>query len=332
LKTGADKEFRAFSAGERLYQELIGPIKDKFGSIKRLIIIPDGNLNYLPFEALVGQGRIDHPKYLIKDFRISYAPSATALASLQDRKNLASLRKDLLAFADPDYDFASISRKETDPDDILREFYLEQGFDFSPLKYSAEEVRQISKLIKKKARDIYTEKSAREEKIKSLALKDYKIIHFATHGFIDERVPLRSSLLLTLDQDPTEDGFFQAREIYNTDLDAKLVVLSACQTGRGKLERGEGVMGLSRAFLYAGAESVVASLWSINDKATSVFMKYFYKGLCQGLTKEEALQKAKLDMIESEYRHPFFWAPFVLNGDAHGAIKIEEPSFWERIF
>ena len=91
-------------------------------------------------------------------------------------------------------------------------------------------------------------------------------------------------------------------------------------------------MGLSRAFLYAGAESVVASLWSINDKATSVFMKYFYKGLGQGLTKEEALQKAKLDMIESEYRHPFFWAPFVLNGDAHGAIKIEEPSFWERIF
>jgi CHAT domain-containing protein/Tfp pilus assembly protein PilF len=332
LKTGTDKEFQAFSAGERLFQELIGPIKDKFGSMRRLIVIPDGNLNYLPFGALVRRGMNDRPKYLIEDFRISYAPSATALADLQDRKNLASLRKDLLAFADPYYDFASISRKEINPDDILREFYLERGFDFSPLKYSAEEVRQISKLIKKRARDIYTEKNAREEKLKSLDLKDYKIIHFATHGFIDEKVPLRSSLLLSLDEDPTEDGFFQTKEIYNTDLEAKLVVLSACQTGRGKLERGEGVMGLCRAFLHAGAESVVASLWSINDKATSVFMKYFYKGLGQGLTKGEALQKAKVEMIESEYGHPFFWAPFVLNGDAHGAIKIEEPSFWERIF
>jgi CHAT domain-containing protein/Tfp pilus assembly protein PilF len=332
LKTGTDKDFQAFKAGERLYQELIGPAEKKLGSMERLIIIPDGNLNYLPFEALIGGEWDDHPRYLIEDFRISYAPSATALVNLKDRKNLASLRKDLLAFADPDYDFASISRKEIDPDNILREFYLERGFDFSPLKYSAEEVRQISKLIKKKARDIYTEKNAREEKIKNLDLQDYKIIHFATHGFIDEKVPLRSSLLLSLDEDPTEDGFFQIREIYSTDLNAKLVVLSACQTGRGKLERGEGVRGLSRAFLYAGAESVVASLWNVNDKATSVFMKYFYRSLSQSLKKEEALQKAKLDMIESEYGHPFFWAPFVLNGDANGSIEIEKPSFWERIF
>jgi CHAT domain-containing protein/tetratricopeptide (TPR) repeat protein len=332
LKTRTDRDFQAFSAGERLFQELIGPVKEKLVSIKKLIIIPDGNLSFLPFEALVGPGRDDHPEYLISDYRISYAPSATALANLLDRKNLIGLQKDLLAFADPDYDFAEISRKEIDADYILREVYLEQGFEFSPLRYSAEEVRQISKLIKKKARDVYTEKDAKEEKIKSLTLKDYKIMHFATHGFFDEKVPLRSSLLLTLDQDPTEDGFFQAREIYRTDLSAKLVVLSACQTGRGKLERGEGVMGLSRAFLYAGAESVVASLWSINDKATSVFMKHFYEGLSQGMSKEQSLQKAKLDMIGSRYKHPFYWAPFVLNGDSQGVIKLEKPSFWERIF
>jgi len=332
LKTGADKDFQAFSAGERLYQELVGPVMDRFGSIKRLIVLPDGNLSFLPFEALIGPGRDDHPKYLISNYRISYAPSATALANLLERKNPTSLRKDLLAFADPDYDFASISRKQIDADDILREVYMEQGFDFSPLKYSADEVNQISKLIKKKVRDVYIKKDAKEEKIKSLSLKDYKIIHFATHGFIDEQVPLRSSLLLTLDEDPGEDGFFQAREIYSTDLSAKLVVLSACQTGKGKLERGEGVMGLSRAFLYAGAESVVASLWSINDKATSVFMKHFYEGLSQGMKKEESLQKAKLEMIESRYKHPFYWAPFVLNGDSQGIIKIEKPSFWEKIF
>jgi CHAT domain-containing protein/Tfp pilus assembly protein PilF len=332
LKTGADNDFQAFSAGGRLFQELIGPVKDKFGSIKRLIIIPDGNLNFLPFETLVEPGRNDHPKYLINDYRISYAPSATALANLLDRENLTSLRKDLLAFADPVYGIAASSENIVDADNILREFFLGQGFDFSPLKYSSDEVNQISRLIKKKMRDVYTEKDAKEEKIKSLPLKDYKIIHFATHGFIDEQVPLRSSLLLTLDEDPTEDGFFQAREIYSTDLTAKLVVLSACQTGRGKLERGEGVMGLSRAFLYAGAESVVASLWSINDKATSVFMKHFYEGLSQGMSKEESLQSAKLEMIGSQYKHPFYWAPFVLNGDSQGIIKLEKPSFWEKIF
>ncbi len=332
LRTGIDRDFQAFSAGEKLFQELIGPVESEFGSIKRLIIIPDGNLNFLPFETFIAPGRDVFPRYIAQDYRISYAPSATALADLLERQNSDSRRKDLLAFADPVYGTAGSSENIVDPNTILREFYLEQGFELSPLKYSAEEVRQISKLIKKKTRDIYTGEGANEEKIKSLDLKDYKIIHFATHGFIDEQVPLRSSLLLTLDEDPAEDGFFQAREIYNTDLNAKLVVLSACQTSRGKLMRGEGVMGLSRAFLYAGAESVVASLWSINDKATSVFMKYFYRGLSQGLTKEEALQKAKLDMIESEYRHPFFWAPFILNGDSLGMIDIEKPSFWERIF
>jgi len=332
LTTGADKDFQAFSAGKRLFQELIGPVKDKIGSIQRLIVIPDGNLSFLPFEALVEPGGDDHPQYLIKDFRISYAPSATALANLLDRNSLSSQPKDLLAFADPDYDFVALSRKEIDAANILREVYMEQGFDFSPLKYSAEEVIQIAKLIKKKARDVYIENDAKEEKIKSLPLKDYKIMHFATHGFIDEQVPLRSSLFLTLDEDPTEDGFFQAREIYTIDLNAKLVVLSACQTGKGKLIRGEGVMGLSRAFLYAGAESVIASLWSINDKATSVFMKHFYEGLSQGKSKEESLQKAKLDLIGSQYKHPFYWAPFVLNGDSRGIIKLEKPSFWERIF
>lgn len=332
LKTTDSKEFKAFSAGKRLFQELIGPVKDKFGSINRLIIIPDGKLNLLPFETLIGPGGNGQPHYLVSDFRISYAPSATVLITLLDRKKPTTKQKDLLAFADPDYDFASISREETDASNILREFYMEKGFDFSPLKYSAEEINQISKLIKKKERDVYTKNNAKEEKIKSLPLVDYEIIHFATHGFIDEQVPLRSSLLLTLDEDPGEDGFFQAREIYSTVLNANLVVLSACQTGKGKLERGEGVMGLARAFLYAGAESVVASLWSINDKAASVFMSGFYKGLSQGLSKEQALQNAKLDMIQSKYKHPFYWAPFVLSGDAQGIIKIQKPSFWQKIF
>ncbi len=323
LKAGSDKKFEAFKAGERLYRELIGPIRDKLEPIKRLIIIPDGNLNYLPFEALVASGSDNQPAFFIADYMISYAPSATALVDILGREEPTAPQKDLLAFANPEYGFAESSGKKVDAGHVLREFYLGQEFDCSPLKYSVEEVNQISRLIKKKSRDVYTGKEATEERIKSLVLKDYEIIHFATHGFIDEKVPLRSSLLLALDEDPKEDGFFQSREIYGADLAANLVVLSACQTGRGKLERGEGVMGLSRAFFYAGADSVLASLWSINDKATSVFMKYFYQGLSQGLSKGEALQKAKLEMIGSPYKHPFYWASFVLSGDSDSIIKIK---------
>ncbi len=332
LKTGAGKKFEAFRAGERLYQELIGPVRDKLKTVKRLIIIPDGNLNFLPFEALVATRGANQSRFLVSDFRMSYAPSSTALVNLLERKERSAPRKALLAFANPEYGIAASSGEKVDANHILREFYLGQEFDFSPLKYSVEEVNQIAKLIKRKKRDVYSGRDATEERIKSLPLADYSIIHFATHGFIDEKVPLRSSVLLSLDEDPAEDGFFQSREIYNIDLAAKLVVLSACQTGRGRLVRGEGVMGLSRAFFYAGAESVVASLWSINDKATSVFMKYFYESLSQGMSKEEALRKAKLDMIGSPYQHPFYWASFVLSGESQNIIKIEKPSFWERIF
>ena len=165
-------------------------------------------------------------------------------------------------------------------------------------------------------------KRLKEEILKKISLNDYKIIHFATHGLLDEDVVGRSGLVLTLDNDSQEDGFFQVREIYNSRLNADLVVLSACQTGKGKLEKGEGVSGLSRAFLFAGAESVVVSLWNINDKSTALFMSHFYKYLVRGESKAEALRQAKLKMIQSKYSHPYHWAAFVLVGDFDSPVKI----------
>jgi CHAT domain-containing protein len=132
---------------------------------------------------------------------------------------------------------------------------------------------------------------------------------------LDEQIPARSALVLTLDEDPNEDGFLQAREIASLELNADLVVLSACQTGKGRIENGEGVLGLPRSFFYAGARSTISSLWKIDDKSTSEIMPEFYRRLADGHNKAQSLRLAKLDMLYSRFAHPFYWGAFILNGN-----------------
>lgn len=329
---GNNEGFRAFAAGKKIFKDLIGPFKDNLKSIQKLIIIPDGRLNYFPYEALTFSGSQNQDQFLIEAFQISYAPSASSWIMLGQRKRSVKPVKDFLAFADPEFFLGTSAEKHIDAEQILREFYLEQGYEFTPLHFSGREVKQVSKFFRRKSREVYTKRNAKEEKLKNLSLENYKIIHFATHGFIDEKVPHRSALILTLDEDPAEDGFFQAREVFNQRINSDLVVLSACQTGKGKLEKGEGVTGLYRSFFFAGAQTVLMSLWNINDKATAKFMEYFYENLTLGYSKREALQKAKIRMLDSEYSHPFYWAAFVLSGDGQSSVEIKKPSFWERIF
>lgn len=178
---------------------------------------------------------------------------------------------------------------------------------------------------------IIAQTTATEEKLKSIPLDDFRIIHFATHSLLDEKNSNRSALVLNLDDDPEEDGFFQIQEIYSTRLNADLVVLSACQTAKGKIEKGEGIQGMTRAFFYAGSKSVLASLWNIDDKSTADLMTYFYSFLSRGLTIQEALNKAKIKMLDSEYRSPYYWAAFVLIGDADRRIDFHISSPIERI-
>ncbi|MFQ6083180.1 MAG: CHAT domain-containing protein [Candidatus Aminicenantia bacterium] len=344
-------KFKGIAASKKLYKELIFPFQKNLEDIENLIIIPDGNLHCLPFETLITEDRsqktedrsslftVHRPlstnfRYLIQDFKISYAPSASSLINLLEREQKEKTKKDILGFANPLYIFKEKPGKKIVPkaDIILREYYLDHGFKLYPLFFSAKEIKNISKYFKRKSREFYLKEEAKEEKVKRLSLKDYKIIHFATHGLLDENVAGRSALVLTLDEDPTEDGFLQVREIYNIRLNADLVVLSACQSGKGKIEKGEGVSGLARAFLYAGAESVLVSLWSINDKSTAQFMTYFYEYLSQGKSKSEALRQTKIKMLKSNYNHPFHWAAFILIGDYNSSIKISKPSFWERLF
>ncbi len=319
-------KFRGILAAKRLYKDILFPFeKYLHSSIEHLIIIPDGILHYLPFETLIpdaGEAKTNS-RYLIESHRISYAPSASSLAFLIERGENRKYSKLLLAMGDPIYSFQLSSKNKNlnAYEEALREVYLNKGFDFSPLPFSKKEVKQISRYFPRNRIDIYTGVEAKEEVVKRISSADYQIVHFACHGLLDEKSPYRSSLVLTLDDDTEEDGFLQVREIQNLELNASLAVLSACQTGRGRLENGEGIFGLPRVFFYAGVRSTISTLWKVNDESAADFMKYFYKFLRVGNDKANALRLAKISMIKSGFSHPFFWAAFILNGDFHSKLN-----------
>jgi CHAT domain-containing protein/Tfp pilus assembly protein PilF len=300
-------------AGNTLYNELIKPAEPFLSRKSKLIIIPDGVLNYLPFEVLLNENKkpdaaasySDIP-YLVRKYPISYGQSASVLKTLiaQNVKEGESFseNKKLLAFGDPVYE------------DTLANSHAK----YPRLKFSGEEVNQIATFFNNGSAKIYLRKDATEENVKQDGeIGKFNYIHFATHGNIDEVKPDLSSLVLTQDNNSEEDGFLQASEIFNLKLNADLVVLSACQTGMGKLIRGEGIIGLTRAFMYAGSPAVMVSLWSVSDASTATLMGEFYKNLIKKkLSKTDALRNAQITLLKDEkFAHPFYWAPFVLLGD-----------------
>lgn len=318
-------KWRGLLAARRLSQDLLSSALNTLPeSIERLIIIPDGLLYYLPFETLAfsSKNSTSGENYLISKYVISYAPSCSSLLFLKERKKKDRYPKTLLAFGNPVYpsDVPSSGKRKISLAQIMKETYEGQGFDFASLAQSKREVKEISRLFAKNDRDIYVEKDASEEMVKKVHLENYQIIHFACHGFMDERMPFRSALVLSSGEDEKEDGFLQVREISNLHLAAELVVLSACQTGRGSMERGEGILGLTRIFFYSGARSVVSALWEIGDKASAEFMRQFYYHLSLKEDKANALRLAKLSMLKSKYSHPFYWAAFILHGESSSAL------------
>jgi len=332
--TGKDCEI----AGNNLCERLIKAKTNGFdGTITKLIIIPDRELLYLPFETLVCRDldlpKTDSPYYLMEQYKISYAPSASTLYSIINNKREHMHLRDLLAVGDPVYENGSTFTGEPfKSDDIVHEYYLEKKFNIFPLKYASREIKSICRLFKKDSTLLVSQEDASEETVKSLPLDDFRIIHFATHSLLDENNANRSALVLNLDDDPGEDGFFQAREIYAVKLNADLVVLSACQTAKGKIEKGEGIQGLARAFFYAGTKSVLASLWKIDDRSTAEFMKHFYECLAEGKTKQDALGLTKIKMLSTEYSKPYYWASFVLIGESDCPIELQKSSWVDRLF
>ncbi|MHB8093587.1 MAG: CHAT domain-containing protein [Candidatus Aminicenantales bacterium] len=317
-KAISDKDNQDFGMGRVLFDELVRPGLSE--GIKKLIIIPDDILSLLPFETLV----MDNPKerWLIQNYAIAYVPSLSSLRELDVRKRVKGTgsRKDLLAFGDPYY---GVNEENTrlQSSDIFQDFYSSSAVNFYRLKYSGLEIQKIASLFKTSRAKIFQREEATEDRIKSEDLSDYRIVHLATHGLIDDKKPARSSVILALDRDPAEDGFLQMREIFNLRLNADMVVLSACQTGLGQFIRGEGIEGLSRAFFYAGASSVLMSLWAVNDEATYQLMERLYHHLRSSDPPITALRKAKLEMIDSEVlSHPYYWAGFIIHGKTSGVI------------
>jgi CHAT domain-containing protein len=315
-------------AAARLGRELLFPALEHLpDSIEHLIIIPDGSLCYLPFETLppAPSGGPPRSDFLISRYSISYAPSCSALISLQRKKMTPEYPKDFLAFGNPDYspDTAGERNRRREVAGMMKDIYEGHGFHLSSLGQSEREIRKISGRFSQNRKDIYLKKDAREDILKRLPLDGYRIIHFACHAFLDDRVPFRSGLFLSLGEGDGEDGFVQSREIASLRINAALVVLSACQTSRGYLEKGEGIMGLTRVFFYSGARSVVSALWEIEDRAAAGFMGHFYGDLSRGKTVSQALRSAKLKMLESKNAHPFYWAAFVLNGEPF--LRIDFP-------
>jgi CHAT domain-containing protein len=252
-------------------------------------------------------------------------PSASTLAAL--RKDVAErkpARKTLAVIADPVFaaDDRRLRRairrpagkKKVDTIDVTRE-----GLNLPRLPGTRREAGEILKLVPAAERKEALGFEASRETATSPELSQYRYVHFATHGFLDSQHPELSGIALSMfdDAGAPRDGFLRAHQVFNLRLPAEVVVLSACQTGLGKEVKGEGLVGLTRGFMYAGAPRVVVSLWSVNDEATAELMTRFYRGiLVDKLRPAQALQAAQVSMLDDKrFAAPFYWAAFTLQGE-----------------
>jgi tetratricopeptide (TPR) repeat protein len=260
----------------------------------RLTVVTDDVLSYLPFEILLNGNQ-----YLLENHAVSYSGSATLFQIQRDWQSKKIKKLKWSGFA-PKYN------------------------NQNSLSSNNEEIENIAKLMKGNA---FIGKNASIKNFISQT-NNASILHLATHAILDNENPLYSKLIFSEESEKYE---LTASEIYSLSIKSELVVLSACNTGFGKLERGEGIMSLSRAFHYAGVKSTVMSLWKVPDKETAIIMNYFYENLNKGLSKDKALQKAKLNYLEfnddSLLQHPYYWAGFVVSGNTD-SLSLNRP-YWQ---
>ena len=318
ISSHSNTRFRAGDAAVRIFGDIVGPIQlEKYPDIEELVIVPDGMLHYLPFESLMCRRRGSQYDYLIEYYKISYSPSVEAFIRLIEKaRNRHKFGGGILAISNSiKRDRNAVFEYSPDSKSESIERRNQSGRRTDSLRYSDEEVKNAASLFQRNKNVIFSESSS-EENVKKALNGQYQVIHFACHAIIDELNPMKSALSLSSRPDSEEDGFLEAQELYDIEINAELIVLSACQTGRGLIKRGEGILGLPRLFFYSGASSVVSALWEIDDKATALFMKRFYRYLKYGNSKGQSLRLAKTDMIKSRFKHPYYWAGFVLNGDS----------------
>jgi CHAT domain-containing protein/Tfp pilus assembly protein PilF len=320
----------AVEEGKTAYDLLLGPLADRIRG-KDLVIVPGGSLCFLPFELLVEAGT---GKYLVEVRRVRYAPSLTTL-HLVRRWEATRPRPDQPLWAAGDPVYAADDPRLRGVEDVRRasgeavaEYLSRAGGrkdGFARLRFSGEEVKQVRQVLGAPEEQIVTGLSASEAMVKAASARGLlaraRYVHFATHGVLGSDRSLQPSLVLSLigndgrnEGGGANDGFLQFDEVTNLRLNADLVVLSACQTGRGKLHAGEGVTGLARAFLYAGSRGIVCSLWPVDDRRTALLMKSMYTRLNKGEPAADALRAAQRELLDRGLP-PLYWAPFILIGE-----------------
>lgn len=316
------------ASGRELYDLLVKPFVKDMGAVERLLIVPDGPLWTLPFSALVTSTE-KGPRYLIEDYPITLVNSGTAYKILEqgEKKQAAGHQPHFVAFGAPLYPhlnvlpntqslsrFGQVSRWQEDTVTSGQVAAIEP----EPLPFSKPEAEELIENYCPEGQ-LFLGAQANETNAKALD-ESADVIHFSCHGILDENYPQNSSLVLSSDgSTASEVGLLHAWEISELKLDAALVVLSSCESGLGHPLNGEGVLGLTRAFQYAGARSVVNTLWRVSDLSSYWLMKAFYHQLMSGYGKDEALRLAQLNILRHEQkkvRHPYYWAAFQLHGIA----------------
>lgn len=315
------KEFNNYSgsdykkfvtASHELYSTLLLPVQSVIKG-KDIIIIPDGELGYLSFDVLLTslpdttKNSYRKLPYLIRESALSYAPSATTFFDELNRKSSKNNGR-IIAFG-PDYG----------ADNSILEQKDENGKSFrnllSNLANTKEEINNLKEYFNVK---VYLGKNATESNFKKNA-SDYRVLHLAMHTIINNENPLYSKLIFFKPKgDTLEDGMLNASELINMELHADMAVLSACNTGSGKMRKGEGIMSLSRDFFYAGVPGIIMTAWAVEDRAGVVLMEYFYKYIAQGKPRNEALRLAKLEYLDNCDKltsHPHYWASYMNVGD-----------------
>jgi CHAT domain-containing protein len=348
----AQTNSQLLNASRELSQMVLGPIGSELGT-ERLVIVADGALQYVPFAALsVASGQLSvahrttngrrttdngpatnyHP--LILDHEVISLPSASALAiQRQGLRNRKTAPNAVAVIADPVFSDTDErlgvhtktgAAKQGQGDGsantrLIEHLADDSGLIIRRLKFTRQEADEILAEAPRARNFRAIDFKANRATAIGGELSKYRYVHFATHGYIDSERPDLSAIVLSLvdKEGKPEDGFLRAHDIYNLNLPAEVVVLSACETGFGQQIKGAGLVGLTQGFMYAGARRVVVSLWNVNDKATAELMARFYRGMLrEKKTPAAALRSAQIEMLrQKQWQSPYYWSAFVLQGE-----------------
>ncbi len=304
----ANRDFAYRDAARGLYDLLVAPAAAQLKGKTNLIVVPDGPIWELPMQALVSPSG----SFLIQDAALSYAPSLTFLRDIRSRRRNTSATRELLAIGNPTLSGGAAGKVKA----------IYSSVELGPLPEAEREVTDLAHIYGQERSAIHLGSNAREDSWKRQA-GNYRVLHLATHGIMDDANPLYSRLLLSSSpSNAGDDGFLEAWEVMQLNLKADLVVLSACESGRGRVGSGEGIIGLSWAFLVAGASTTVVSQWKVESVRSRDLMVAFHRHLHDSKSSPgEALRQAVLGLLKTQYNHPFYWAPFVAVGDVSGARR-----------